>query len=70
MPPPWLWVTIRHQGQRPSLPFRSDEEAVKEQEGGGGSGEKDQREGERQQEWKEGMREIGFGGFIRYFEKI
>jgi hypothetical protein len=47
MPPPWLWVTIRHRGQRPSLSFRSDEEAVREREGGGGGGEKEQPEGER-----------------------
>jgi hypothetical protein len=48
MPPPWLWVTIRHRGQRPSLSFRSDEEAVREREGGGGGGEKEEQpEGER-----------------------
>jgi hypothetical protein len=40
---------IHHRRQRPSLPFRSDEEAVREREGGGGSGDEkeEQREGER-----------------------
>jgi hypothetical protein len=59
MPPPWLWVTIRHRGQRPSLSFRSDEEAVRERKGGGGGGEKEEQpEGERgsssggKREWK------------------